>query len=103
MIRENKKIIFFDIQLPYFQRKNLSCAFMAAILFCWKNKKTFKATFSMKILIEKPILGRWQQLSKDPDIIIDMGHNIGAINTIIEEVKLKIKTGRENSSFFWCV
>lgn len=80
-----------DIQGP-FQSNNIRTAIAAMDVFSksnpdWKLSKTKMKAGLAHVIPTSLFMGRWQYLSRQPDVLCDSGHNLHALKSIVKRIK----------------
>ena len=74
------------LNVPDYQKENISTAISAIKILNWKIGDKHIKDGIRNVQLNTGLRGRWENLSENPKVICDTGHNIDGIKNIIQEI-----------------
>ena len=74
------------LNVPDYQKENISTAISAIKTLNWKIGDKHIRDGIRNVQLNTGLRGRWENLSENPKVICDTGHNIDGIKNIIQEI-----------------
>lgn len=105
-IRKNQEVIYSDLKLDLlgsYQKKNIITVLRSIDLLIEKSYKIDREIMCQalgKVMKNTGLMGRWQTLGVNPNIICDTGHNLEGIKEVVSQIN---QTPFENLHFVFGV